>query len=127
VRPLYGDLVEEPIRALTQLQDILGDHQDAGVAIDALRRMAGEERLGLPAETIFAMGELARHDAEESERLRLRFRRRWKRVQDRRWKKLWRAMDEMAGQAASPPDHGDASPAQSAPSLEERSPRWKST
>ena len=56
---LYPDDTKPLVKRLTALQDILGEHHDAVVAIERLRDLAaaGDDRLAPP--TAFAMGEIA--------------------------------------------------------------------
>jgi CHAD domain-containing protein len=55
----YGAEAERAVRALQQLQDVLGAHQDAEVAIHQLRELIESDHHALPARTAFAMGALA--------------------------------------------------------------------
>ena len=82
---LYPGQTEPLIKALTSLQDILGLHQDADVAIDRLRRLAAQEE-ALGAETIFAMGEIAERYRQSMIDLRARFPKAYRQVSGRRWK-----------------------------------------
>jgi triphosphatase len=82
---LYPGQTEPLIKALTSLQDILGLHQDADVAIDRLRRLAAQEE-ALGAETIFAMGEIAERYRQSMIDLRARFPKAYRQASGRRWK-----------------------------------------
>ena len=82
---LYPGQTEPLVKALTSLQDILGLHQDADVAIDRLRRLAAQEE-ALGAETIFAMGEIAERYRRSMIDLRARFPKAYRQVSGRRWK-----------------------------------------
>ncbi len=55
----YGPEAERAVRALQQLQDVLGTHQDAEVANQHLRELIEAEQQSLPVRTAFAMGALA--------------------------------------------------------------------
>ncbi len=84
VTPLY-DAASPVIKRLVALQDLLGEHQDADIAVATLRELSTED---LPAATIFAMGRLAeRLDAEAAE-LRTRFPKALRRADGERWKEL---------------------------------------
>ncbi len=65
VSPLYGKTVKDFIRNLVSVQDVLGDHQDAIVAIDHLREIATSTDVALPNSTIFSMGRVAERYADE--------------------------------------------------------------
>ena len=50
----------EFVKALKVLQDNLGEHQDAAIHVEELRAVGTEaHRLGAPAGTMFALGELS--------------------------------------------------------------------
>lgn len=76
------------IKRLVALQDILGLHQDAEVAIDRLRGLALERGAELPPETIFAMGEIAERYRRSAIKLRSRFPKAYARVSRKAWKAL---------------------------------------
>jgi CHAD domain-containing protein/uncharacterized protein YjbK len=71
-RPLYGKGVTAYIRSLVQVQDLLGAHQDATVAVDRLRDLARESN-ALPGPTIFVMGRMAERSVADARALRARF------------------------------------------------------
>lgn len=71
-RSLYGKGVTTYIRRMVQVQDLLGAHQDATVAVDQLRDLARETN-ALPGLTIFVMGRMAEHSAVEARALRAQF------------------------------------------------------
>ncbi len=87
-----ADLYPGGTRLLTKrmiaLQDILGLHQDADVAIDRLRGLALERGGELPPETIFAMGEIAERYRRSAINLRSRFPKAYARVSRKAWKAL---------------------------------------
>ena len=70
--PLYGESVADYIRQVVFVQDLIGKHQDAIVAIDHLRDLAAEATT-LPGPTIFAMGRVAEQYAEVARRTRVQF------------------------------------------------------
>jgi CHAD domain-containing protein len=115
--PLYGEVAEPAIRALVKVQDLLGEHQDAVVAIGRLRTLATEP--GLPAETVFVMGRLAeRYDARAA-KLRRRFVKVFGGLQGGKWQRLRRAMQRerasLPPPARSVPAHLQTVPASLAP------------
>jgi deazaflavin-dependent oxidoreductase (nitroreductase family) len=89
----------EFVRRLTALQDVLGKHQDAEVAITQLRALAEHGQLS-PGAT-FALGQLAQRYANEAEQLRLQFDRAYRRVSGKCWRTLDRDL-RRAAQAALP-------------------------
>jgi CHAD domain-containing protein len=82
---LYPGEAESLVRRLTALQDVLGLHQDADVAIERLRRLAPEHAGELDAATIFAMGEIAERHRREMVDLRSRFPDAYARATGKRW------------------------------------------
>ena len=90
-----ADLYPAGTRLLTkrmiELQDILGLHRDAEVAIDQLRGLALERGGELPPETIFAMGEIAERYRRSAIKLRSRFPKAYARVS----RKAWNALSEL--------------------------------
>jgi CHAD domain-containing protein len=73
-------------RRVVALQDILGLHQDAEVAIERLRGLAREHGDELPAETIFAMGEIAERYRREALALRAAFPKAYARATGKSWR-----------------------------------------
>jgi CHAD domain-containing protein len=71
---------------LTALQDVLGLHQDADVAIERLRALARDHAGDLDAATIFAMGEIAERHRRQMVELRLRFPGAYSRAMGKRWR-----------------------------------------
>ena len=91
IRPAYGAPAERFVRRLVELQDILGEHQDAEVAIARLHDLAarGSE---LPPEAAFTMGELAQRYRHDEARLRGEFPRAYRRATGKRWRALRRLL-----------------------------------
>ena len=73
---------------MTALQDILGEHHDAVVAIERLRDLAaaGDDRLAPP--TAFAMGEIAERYRRRAAELEPEARAAYKRIAGKPWKSL---------------------------------------
>jgi CHAD domain-containing protein len=71
-RPLYGKSVTSYIHRLVEVQDLLGAHQDATVAVDHLRELAGRSP-ALPGPTIFIMGRMAERYLADARALRAKF------------------------------------------------------
>jgi CHAD domain-containing protein len=73
--PALGKQATRAAKALAELQDSLGDHQDAVAAISWIERTARETR---DFDTVFVAGGLAESFAAERRRLRAEWRHRWK-------------------------------------------------
>jgi CHAD domain-containing protein len=78
------------LRRLVVLQDLLGEHQDAEVAVAHLRALA--ERVTAPPNVLFAMGELAQRRSVEAVQLRARFERVYRPVVGKQWRRLHRRL-----------------------------------
>jgi CHAD domain-containing protein len=91
VSEVYGRPAAGFIRAMTEQQDVLGDHQDAQVGIHRLESMVEEPDLGLSAHQIFLAGRLAQRLDDEAADLRERFPDVYRRV-EKCWRDLVRAM-----------------------------------
>jgi triphosphatase len=83
---LYPGQADPLLRRLTALQDVLGLHQDADVAIERLRALARDHPEELDAATIFAMGEIAERHRREMVELRRRFPKAYARATGDRWR-----------------------------------------
>jgi CHAD domain-containing protein len=78
------------LRRLVVLQDLLGEHQDAEVAVAHLRALA--ERAAVPPSVLFAMGELAQRHSVEAVQLRAQFERAYRPVVGKQWRRLHRRL-----------------------------------
>lgn len=82
VIPVFGAPAEELEEALSEVTEVLGEHQDACVAQDVIREIAALR--DVDGETGFALGLLHEHEFEEEIHNRVQFREIWataKRVQ----------------------------------------------
>lgn len=86
--PLYGKAIRNYLPRLVALQDLLGAHQDAYVAMAEMRRLSLAAQHGLPAQTIFALGELAQRYAQQAEALRAQFPETYRRIKGKAWARL---------------------------------------
>jgi hypothetical protein len=86
------------VRRTVALQDLLGDYQDANVAIARLRALSSERAAELGPDTVFAMGELAGRSRSAMDRLGRRVARRYGRLDGKAWKQFRQKI-----QAARPP------------------------
>ena len=92
----YGDSAADFLQAIRRLQNSLGSHQDAHVAANRFRAMAGTRTYKMPGETVFLMGVFTERQRLTAGDMRQRFSKSYRRVQGRRWKALRRAMAELA-------------------------------
>ena len=99
---LYPENSRPMIRRLVAVQDLLGLHQDADVAIERLRRLATERGGELSPMTLFAMGEIAERYRQSAAELRARFPAAYSRVKGKRWKALRREMEEQRPSPTAP-------------------------
>ena len=93
VTPLYGEPADTLIKRLVRLQDVLGDIQDAEVAITTLEELGRRAGRRLPNEAVFAMGRLAERQHERGRDLRKRFPGAFAAIEGKRWKQLKREME----------------------------------
>ncbi len=83
---LYPGTTGRLLRRLVVLQDILGLHQDADVAIARLRALAADPSAGLGAPTAFAMGEIASRYGQQMADLREEFPSAYSAATGKRWR-----------------------------------------
>src|ERR671917_549483 len=93
---IYGGPTKDLIKALKELQDVLGDHQDAEVAVAHLRELAVSKGRSpkLSPETIFVMGGIAHRYKVQARELRSEFPGAYSKVRGKRWKKMKSAMEK---------------------------------
>jgi triphosphatase len=93
---IYQDPAKDLIKALKELQDVLGDHQDAEVAVAHLREMAVSRGRTpkLSSETIFVMGGIAHRYEVQARELRSEFPGAYSKLRGKRWKKVRRTMEK---------------------------------
>src|SRR6266508_757502 len=90
--PLYPREIPPAVKRLVELQDLLGLHQDADVAVRRLRSLVSDQGSSLAPQTIFAMGAVARRYEEQGGYFRARFPKAYGRLSGKRWKGLRREM-----------------------------------
>lgn len=90
----YGRAAKRLARVLRRLQEVLGAHQDAAVAIKRLRMIAEEEGTELPPPTVLAMGEVLERYRVQMLELRVAFPSVYARVRGERWRTLRAALQE---------------------------------
>jgi triphosphatase len=92
VGPIYGEPAVEFSRRLTSLQDLLGEHQDADVAVELLHDLAARNRRLGPS-TLLTMGMLAERYRAHAQDLRARFPAVYRKLGGREWARLRRVLD----------------------------------
>lgn len=78
VIPVFGEPADTLESALSEVTDVLGEHQDACVAQDVIREIAAQP--SVDGATGFALGLLHEHEFEEEIHNRLQFRELWPHV-----------------------------------------------
>jgi CHAD domain-containing protein len=85
--------------SLVVLQDLLGKHQDAEVAVMQLHALV--ERAVLPSGMLFALGQLAQRNSSEALQLRAGFERAYRPVVGKRWRRFHRRLRQAAEAVAT--------------------------
>lgn len=98
---VYGKPVKSPISSLKDLQDVLGDHQDAEVAIAHLRDLSADGERGheLPPRAVFVMGKIAYRYELQLGGLRAKFPEAYARMKGKPWEKLVKVLDNRSSDA----------------------------
>ncbi|MBI5948113.1 MAG: CHAD domain-containing protein [Chloroflexi bacterium] len=91
--PVYGKPATDVSVRLTALQDVLGLHQDADVAVAMLHEMAGRAGRRLGPETVLAMGAISERYRVQAEELRARFPAVYKPLGGSEWRALRRLLE----------------------------------
>jgi CHAD domain-containing protein len=108
---VYAKPVRRLAQAVSELQQLLGRHQDAEVAIDDLRELCDRRGARLSRRALFVIGKIAERCEREARRLRRRFPRLYRAATGRRWRRLRRALEKRAAQrGAAPRTDAAASP-----------------
>jgi CHAD domain-containing protein len=87
IEPQQGRPVRKLVKAVTALQDVLGEHQDAAVAEEAVRELATAEDSDGDAHLAFVAGRLAERERARRVEYRTRWSAAWQEV-DRRARKV---------------------------------------
>jgi CHAD domain-containing protein len=93
VEHLYPKAMRTYLERLVELQDLLGLHQDAHVAIEQMRGLGFMHQHELPPQTVFTLGEIAQRYAHQAADLRARFPKVYRRIKGKPWQQLQRALD----------------------------------
>jgi triphosphatase len=90
VEELYPKSIKAFVKPLGALQNVLGQHQDAQVAMAQLRQLIQSRKL--PPATVFVMGEVAGRCEQTAEDLRQQVPAAWRAVQGKPWQRLKRVL-----------------------------------
>jgi len=101
LEPVYGPPARTLIRALVEVQDILGLHQDAQVCMAALPALAREAGSELPQSARLAVGEVAQLYAAQAARLRGELPAALAGLRGRNWRELTKTMDAALSELAA--------------------------
>jgi CHAD domain-containing protein len=89
---LYGGAASDYIDALVRVQDILGLHQDAVVAVSRLQDLLQPPSPRMPPRVVFMMGRASQRYEQQAAKLRKRFGKAYLRLQGKSWTRLQKAM-----------------------------------
>ncbi|HMD59012.1 MAG TPA: CHAD domain-containing protein [Steroidobacteraceae bacterium] len=96
VVPLYTPPVTRMLRSLQRLQDRLGAQHDAFVLHRRLSALAQDDTMGLPAKTLFSMGQITERFLVAAKRTDPRFTKIYRKIRGARWRALQRAFEKAA-------------------------------
>jgi len=100
--PVYGRPAARLAKRVEALQDVLGLHQDAQVAMGRLRELALDPSSPLSPGSVFAMGRIAERHARQADRARRRFPKLYARVKAKPWREFARSMEQRRPAAPTP-------------------------
>ncbi len=92
--PVYGRPAGRLAKRVEALQDVLGLHQDAQVAMGRLRDLALDPNSPLSRGSVFAMGRIAERHARQADRARRRFPKLYARVKGKPWRRFARVLQQ---------------------------------
>ncbi|MET0983865.1 MAG: CHAD domain-containing protein [Steroidobacteraceae bacterium] len=115
VAGVYGKPAERFLRSLRQLQNSLGEQQDAHVAQMSLQVLARQSRKRFPRETMFLMGRFAERQSVSGRHARDDFEKDNRQLHRKRWKRLGRKLDALSGQSNERQGDGGSSDAANPP------------
>lgn len=93
VAPVYGRPAASFIARVTALQDVLGLHQDAEVAVTMLEEMASQSGRRLGPSALLAMGAVAERYRQHAVELRGQFPKVYRPLAGEEWRRLLKAME----------------------------------
>ncbi len=91
--PLYPKAIKNFLPRLIELQDVLGEHQDAYVAIEQMRALSVARGSELPAHTIESLNEISQRYASRALELRDQFAKLYRKLKGKAWQQVQRALD----------------------------------
>ena len=100
---IYGKPAVEFSTRVTAMQDVLGLHQDAYVAMDMLHEIAESSGRRLTPATLLAMGSISERYRTHAEDLRRQFPAVYKPIAGDEWKRLYRLMESRRPSPPPPP------------------------
>jgi CHAD domain-containing protein len=100
-QPLYDGDVATMIQSLSSLQSLLGEHQDAWVAIVHLEELAASNRGALPRRTMFVMGRIAAQSERAASGSRRAFPKVYRKIRGRRKRALASTLKEGGASATA--------------------------
>ncbi len=101
---IYGEPAKDLVKPLKNLQDVLGDHQDAEVATAYLRELSVTHGRSpkLPPQAVFVMGGIAERYTVLAREMREEFPAAYEKAKGKRWKKLKRALENARPEDTDP-------------------------
>ncbi len=105
---LYPGATRQLVKRLVRLQDVLGLHQDADVAIERLRHLAVSCSDDLDPGTIFAMGEVAERYRREMTDLRAQFPATYAGLSGKQWKTFRKRLEHERPAPSAPAGSGQS-------------------
>jgi len=87
------------VRRLVAVQDCLGEHQDAQVAMARIREMVDREEL--PVRAVFLLGRVSERYARRAEELRAEFPSVYGRIRGKRWRRLRGTLEARRAEAVA--------------------------
>ena len=91
---LYGRPVRAAIKRLANIQAILGQYQDAQVAIARMRDLCSRHTADLPPGAVETLNKIAQQHARQGEEIKQRFWPAWRKLRGSAWRKLAERMNE---------------------------------
>jgi CHAD domain-containing protein len=97
VRDVYPKSSKRLVGRLVAFQDLLGEHQDAQVAMAHLRELADDDDLALASRALLALGRVTERYERRAADLRAGFRKTFDRIRGKTWKRFRREMRRARG------------------------------
>ncbi|HEY5476824.1 MAG TPA: CHAD domain-containing protein [Tepidiformaceae bacterium] len=110
VGPLYGRPAIAFSERVTAVQDVLGLHQDAYVAMASFRELAIAYSRRLSPDTILAMGAIVERYRSDAERLRSKFPSAYRPLRGKDWRELRRVIENHRPPTPSPATNNTTRP-----------------